>query len=155
MLKQIGDAVGIVGRTETGKRIGFDGGMAVEIGCLVKIAQGRRGVAEDRTGLRLDKAGRDLHQRRLARAVAADKTEPLAGFELEAGAGKQRRAAEGEVDVVELEDRRLPQDQTPEKSYGRAITIALPVRRLTATGPSAMLDMVRDEPKGRLKSVSG
>ena len=63
-------------------------------------------MAEDLAVLRLDQAGGDLQQRRLARAVAADQRDAVAGRGRQLGAGEQRRAAEGQHDAVEFQDRR-------------------------------------------------
>jgi hypothetical protein len=106
MFEQVGDAIGVVGRAETGFGIGGDRVVAIEIRRLVQVADGGGRVAEDFARLRLGKVGGDLHQRRLARAVAADEADAVAGFHLQACAGKQRRAAEAQEDVVEFEDRR-------------------------------------------------
>jgi hypothetical protein len=72
MFEQVGDAVGIVGGAEARLRIGGDRVVALEIRRLVQVADRRGRMAEDLAGLRLGKAGGDLHQRRLARAVAPD-----------------------------------------------------------------------------------
>jgi hypothetical protein len=106
MFEQVGDAVGIVARAKARFRVGRNRVVAVEIRRLVQVADGGGGVAEHLAGLRLGKAGGDLHQRRLARAVAADKRDAVAGLHLQARAGQQRRAAEAQEDVVEFENRR-------------------------------------------------
>ena len=65
-------------------------------------------MAEDFAVLRLDKAGGDLQQRRFARAVAADERDAVARPTLQVGAVKQRRAAEGQHDVVEFQNAVAP-----------------------------------------------
>ena len=59
-------------------------------------------MAEDFARLRLDEAGRDLHQRRFARAVASHQADAVTGLHLQTGTGEQRCAAEGEMDIVEF-----------------------------------------------------
>ena len=51
----------------------------------------------------LDEAGGDLHQRRLARAIAADKAQAVARLDVEVRALEERRAAERQVNVAEGE----------------------------------------------------
>ena len=62
-------------------------------------------MAEHLAVLRLDQAGGDPEQGRLAGAVAADQRDAVAGQHRKRGAVEQRRAAEGQADVVELEKR--------------------------------------------------
>ena len=115
MRQQIGNAIGIVARSKPGFGIGGDGLVIGEIRRLFEIAHRRRRMAEDLAGLRLDQAGGDLQERRLARAVTADKADLVAGLDLQPGAGQQRRAAEAQEDVVEFQNGR-GQDQTPVRS---------------------------------------
>jgi hypothetical protein len=105
MLQEIGDAIAIVAGAEPRFGIGLDRLEAVEVRRLVQIADGHRGVPEDLARLRLGKAGCNPHQRRLAGAIAADETDAVAGFDLQAGAGEKRRAAEGQEDIVEFQNR--------------------------------------------------
>src|SRR3546814_9350818 len=90
MLQQIGDAIGIVAGTEARFRIGLYGRIAVEIGSLLQIADGGAGMAKDLAGLRLDHAGGDLHQGRLAGAIASDEADAVRGLDLQAGTRKPR-----------------------------------------------------------------
>ena len=48
-----------------------------------------------------DHAGGDLEERRLARAVAADEAQAFARGDRQLGAVEERRAAEGQTDVLE------------------------------------------------------
>src|SRR3546814_11076873 len=50
-------------------------------------------------------AGGDLQQGRLARAVAADQAEPVAGIDRQLGAVEQRGAAEGQLDIAQDQER--------------------------------------------------
>ena len=106
MVEQIGGAVRIVGRSEPGLDIGADGGETFHVRHLRQIAHRGRGMAEDLAVLRLDQAGGDLQQRRLAGAVAADQRDAVAGRDRKFGAVEQRRAAEGQHDAVERQKRR-------------------------------------------------
>src|SRR5437899_3674347 len=56
--------------------------------------------------VRLDEPRRDLEQRRLAGAVAADQAHPLRSRHSKLDTIEERRAAEGERDVAELDERR-------------------------------------------------
>ena len=136
MLQQIGHAIGIVARSQTRLRIGLNRGVASEIRCLFQITDGRGGMAEDLARLGLDEAGRDLHQRRLAGTVAADKADAVARLDLQAGTRQQRCAAEGEMDVVEFQngrcqgirlrkDRRGGQAASPDRGSGKPRSVLL------------------------------
>ena len=105
MVEQIGGAVRIVGRAETRLDIGAHRRKRLEVRHLRQIADGCRWMAEHLAVLRLDQAGRDPQQRRLARAVAADQRDAVAGQHRQRCAVEQRRAAESEADAVELEER--------------------------------------------------
>src|SRR6478735_7358220 len=63
-------------------------------------------MTEDLPGLRFDKAGSDLQQRRLPGTVAADEADLVSGLHLQGCAGKQWRAAEAQKDVVEFQNGR-------------------------------------------------
>ena len=103
MVEQIGGAMRIVGRAETRLDIGAHRRKRLEVRHLRQIADGCRWMAEHLAVLRLDQAGRDLQQRRLAGAVAADQRDAVAGQHRQRCAVEQRRAAESEADAVELE----------------------------------------------------
>ena len=98
-----GDPVGIVGRTEARGDIGADRLEVAEIRLLRQVAQGRAGLQEDFAAVGLDLSGGDLHQGRLARAVATDQRDALAGQDVQLDAGQERRAAEGEADAIEAQ----------------------------------------------------
>ncbi len=91
---------GIVG-PEPGPHVVQRGGMAGQVGLLRQRAQRGARLQEPRAGIRQQLAGRDAQQGRLARAVAPDQAQPLAGRHPEAGAVQQRRAAEGQPYVLE------------------------------------------------------
>jgi hypothetical protein len=62
-------------------------------------------LAEDLAVLRLDEAGGNFEQRRLARTVAPDQGNAVTGSGRELGSVEQRRAAEAQHDPVEIEKR--------------------------------------------------
>ena len=63
-------------------------------------------------------AADDLQQRRLARAVAADDRDALAGVDLERDVVEQRQVAEGDRDVVEGDQRHQPDSHYETRSPG-------------------------------------
>ena len=65
----------------------------------------RRCAARARRASGSSEPGGDLQQRRFARAVAADEGEPVALAHLQPRIDEERRAAEGQADVAEGEDR--------------------------------------------------
>src|SRR5205085_3885225 len=54
----------------------------------------------------LDEAGRNLEQRRFARSIAPDQAQPLAFAQHQLSAFEQRRAPEGQMNVLKLDQRR-------------------------------------------------
>ena len=64
------------------------------------------GCDEAAAAVRLDEAGRDLQERRLARAVAPDEAGPFAGPDGKLRLVQERRAAEGQGDVLQVKKRR-------------------------------------------------
>ncbi len=98
--------IGVVARAEPGLDIGQRRGEAGEVRLLRQIADGRAGLHEARAAVGLDQAGGDLQQRRFARAVAADQADALARRHRQLDARQQRRAAEGQRDVFQLDQRR-------------------------------------------------
>lgn len=80
--------------------------MAGKVRLLGEVADRRAGLEEAHALVGLDQPGGDLEQGRLARAVAADEAGAVAGSQREVGAIEQRRAAEGERDALEGEERR-------------------------------------------------
>src|SRR5215207_777448 len=77
--------------------------MAGEIRFLRQIADGSAGLDEAATAVGFDHAGRDFQKRGFAGTVAADQAHPLASRNLKVGRGQERRAAESERDVAELD----------------------------------------------------
>src|SRR6516164_2175723 len=86
----------IVQRRSVGGKIRF----------LRQIADRGPGLHEAAAAIGLDQARRDLEQGRLTRAVAANQADALGGRHGEFDAAEQRRAAEGQRDVFELNQRR-------------------------------------------------
>ena len=64
------------------------------------------GCSEARAAVGLDQTGGDLEKRRFARAVAADEADPLTRRDGQLDAVEQRRAAEGQGDISELNEGR-------------------------------------------------
>ena len=98
--------VRIVAGPEPGFHIGERRRKAGEVRLLRQVAHGGAGLHKACAAVGLDQSGGDLEQRRLARAVAADQTDALAGRDRQLDAVEQRRAAERERDVLELYERR-------------------------------------------------
>src|SRR5690606_41282289 len=69
-------------------------------GLLRRVADRRRGLAEDLAVLRLDHPRRDFQQGGLAGAVAPYQRDLVAGRSREIGAVEKRRAAKGQPDAV-------------------------------------------------------
>ena len=90
LFEQIARRVGIVAGPEAGLDIGERRGEAGEVRLLRQVAHGGAGLHEARAAVGLDQPGGDLEQRRLARAVAADQADALAGRRPTA---RRRRAA--------------------------------------------------------------
>ena len=104
--EEVAAAMGIVARRQSRFDECAGGGEAREVGLLRQVAHRHRRLDEAAAGIGLDQPGGDLEERRLARAVPPDQAEPLAGADREPGAGQERRAAEGEADVLEEEEGR-------------------------------------------------
>ena len=102
-LEQILRAVGIVARRQSARHIVEHGGGRTEIGFLRQVADRAARLDEALARIRLDHAGGDLQERRLAGTVAADEADAVSFPHLEFGRGEQRRAAEGERDVAEVQ----------------------------------------------------
>ena len=87
-------------RIVSGCKTGFDEGerrrIAGEVGFLRQVANRGAGCDGADTGIRLDEAGGDLQQSRLAGSVASHEAQPVAFREHEICALQQRRAAEGQ-----------------------------------------------------------
>ena len=106
LLQQIARLVVVVAGAEAGLDIGERGGEAGEIRLLRQIADGGAGLHEAAAAVGLDQPGRDLQQRRFAGAVAADQADALGRRDRQFDARQQRRAAEGQRDVFQLDQRR-------------------------------------------------
>src|SRR5262249_17501506 len=104
--EQVARLVAIVGRPEPGLDVGQRCRVAAEVRFLRQIADRGARLREAGAVVWLDRAGGDAQQGRLARAVASDQADALAGRDAELGAFEQRRAAKGEGDVGELDERR-------------------------------------------------
>ena len=107
LFEQIARAVRIVARRKAGLHIGERGGKARQVR-LLRADSGSvaPGCAKRVPRSASTSSGGDLEQGRLARAVAADQAHALALADRQLGAFEQRRAAEGEVDVLQGEQRR-------------------------------------------------
>ena len=103
LFDQVARLVRIVARREPVFDIGQGGGVAGKFRFLRQIADGGAGLDEDAAAVRLDHAGGDLQQRRLAGAVAADQADALALRDRQVGRGQERRAAKGERDLAQLD----------------------------------------------------
>ena len=77
-----------------------------QVGLLRQVAHSGVRLEKAHPAVFFDHAGGDLEQRRLARAVAADKADALAGRDRQVGTFQQRLAAKGELDVLQGENRR-------------------------------------------------
>ena len=106
LLQQIARLIVVVAGAEAGLDIGQRRGEAAEIRLLRQIADGGARLHEAAAAVGLDQAGGDLQQRRFARAVAADQADALARRHRQFDARQQRRAAEGQRDVFQLDQRR-------------------------------------------------
>src|SRR5262249_44745809 len=104
--QQIMGLMMVVAGRESRLDIGKRGRVLAEIRLLRQGADRGSGLHEARAGGRLDQAGGDPEQRRFAGPVAADQADPLAGRNVELDAREQRRASEGELDVLELNEGR-------------------------------------------------
>jgi hypothetical protein len=104
LLQQVARRVAVVIGAEAGLHVTRHVGKAGKIRLLRQVADGGVRLAEDRAAVRLDQSGRDPQQRRLARAVAADKAHALARRHHQIDACKQRRTAEGQRNAGELEE---------------------------------------------------
>ena len=106
LLQEVARLVTIVAWAEAGLHVCEGRGGAGEIGLLRQIAHGRTGLQEARAAVGLDQPGGDLEQGRLAGAVAADEAHALAGGDGELDAFEQRSAAEGQGNILELDEGR-------------------------------------------------
>ena len=79
---------------------------AGKIRLLRQIAHGRVGLEEAPAVVGLDLAGGDFQQRRFARAIASDKTEPVAALDGEVGGFDQGLAAKSKADALQGENGR-------------------------------------------------
>ena len=106
LIEDVARAMRIVARSEPRLDISERRRMAGEVRLLRQIADGRARLREAAAAVRLGEAGRDLQERRLARAVAPDEAGPLAGPDGELRLDQERRSAEGQGDVPEVKERR-------------------------------------------------
>jgi hypothetical protein len=106
LLEEIACPIGVVPRREPRLHVGECRGKGRQVRLLRQIADRRRGLDKALAPVLLHQTGGDLEQRRLARAVAAHEAEPLPLSDAELGARQERRAAEGQVDVGQLQEGR-------------------------------------------------
>ena len=106
LIEDVARAMRIVARSEPRLDISERRGIAGEVRLLRQIADGRARLREAAAAVRLGEAGRDLQERRLARAVAPDEAGPFAGPDGELRLGQERRPAEGQGNVPEVKKRR-------------------------------------------------
>ena len=105
LFDQIARLIMIVAGTEPGLDIGQRRGETGKIRLLRQIADGGAGLHEAAAAIGLDQPGGDLEQRRFAGAVAADQADALAGRHRQFDARQQRRAAKGQPDIFQLDQR--------------------------------------------------
>ena len=74
-----------------------------QIRLLRQIADGGARLGEAAAGIRLHQAGGDAQQGGLARAVAPDQAQPVAGRDRQSGAGQHRCGAKTEADILQQE----------------------------------------------------
>ena len=79
LLQDVAGLVVVIAGAEAGLDIGQRRLVIGEIRLLRQIADGGAGLHEAAAAIRFDQSGRDLQQRRLARAVAADQADAFAG----------------------------------------------------------------------------
>ena len=106
LLHQIAGLIMIVAGAEAGLDIGQRRLVIAEIRLLRQIADGRTRLHEAAAAIGLDEAGGDLQERRFAGAVTADQADSLARRHRQLDARQQRRAAEGQPDILQLDQRR-------------------------------------------------
>jgi hypothetical protein len=100
LVEDVARAMRIVARSEPRLDISERRRMVGEVRLLRQIADGRARLREAAAAVRLGEAGRDLQQRRLARAIAPDEAGPLAEPDGELRLGQERRSAEGQGDIL-------------------------------------------------------
>jgi hypothetical protein len=96
----------VIGPLQSGGDIVGDAGVALGVGRLAQVAGAAAGLQVPFAGVRLDQAGGDLQQRRLAAAVAPDQRQPLAPAGGKLQLREQWRLAETDGDAVERQKRR-------------------------------------------------
>ncbi len=106
LLDEIAGRIGIVGRPQAGLGIGKGRRKSGKVRLLRQVAHQRARLDKHRAAIGLDQPGGNPQQSRFAGAVAADQRHALAGRDRQFGPGEQRRAAEGQRDVFELQKRR-------------------------------------------------
>ena len=105
LLDQIARLIVVVAGIEAGLDIGQRGGKTGKIRLLRQVADGGAGLHETAAAIRFDQAGGDLEQRRFAGTVAADQADALAGRNRQFDARQERRAAKGQLDIAQLNQR--------------------------------------------------
>ena len=106
IFQQIPRPIGIVARRQSG----FDERQGrckpAEVGLLRQIADRRPRRRRPRAAIDLDQSCGDLQQGRFTRTVAPDEAQPLALAQRQIRALEQRRAPEGQMNVLKLDQRR-------------------------------------------------
>ncbi len=105
LFEQVARAMGVVAGREARLHIRERGGKARQVRFLRQISDGGAGLGETRAAIGFHRSGGDLQECGFARAVAADQADALAFADGKLGAFEQRRAAKGEVDVLQGEKR--------------------------------------------------
>ena len=117
---QIARLIMVVAGAEAGLDIGQRRLVVAEIRLLRQIADGGAGLHEAAAAVGLDQAGGDLQQRRFAGAVAADQADALARRHRQLDARQQRRAAKGQRDIFQLDQRRRHGSFNPDLAQAAA-----------------------------------
>src|SRR4051812_26030840 len=115
LFEQIARAVRIVARRKPCLDKCKYAGVPREVRLLWEIADRRARLQEARTAVGFDQTGRDLQQCGFAGSIAAHEAHALALADRKLRALEQRRAAKGEADVLQCEERRRHAAQLRER----------------------------------------
>src|SRR5262249_16302863 len=103
LLQQVAGLMPIIRGAESGRDIAERSRMADEVRLLRQIADGCTRLHKARAVVGLDEARGDAKQARFAGTVAADQAHALAGGDRKLRTLQQRRAAESERNIAELQ----------------------------------------------------
>ena len=106
LFEQIARAIRIIGVNQPRFNILKHGFEAGEVRLLRQIADGGAGLEKAGALVLLQQSGSNFEQSALARAIAADKTEPVAFGYGKRGPVKERRGAQSEANVLQYQERR-------------------------------------------------